>query len=48
MSNIGSPHISQSTLRGCGSSLNSTATAHPWSMAYWIWAPISSSVKSGR
>src|SRR6478672_4376341 len=34
-------------LRGCGSSVNSTETAHPWSMQYWIWALISSSVRSG-
>src|SRR3954451_3719508 len=35
-------------LRGCGSSVNSTDTAHPWSMQYWICALISSSVRSGR
>ena len=26
---VGRPHISQSTFRGCGSSVNSTATAQP-------------------
>src|SRR6478672_9465258 len=35
-------------LRGCGSSVYSTETAHSWSMQYWIWALISSSVRSGR
>src|SRR3984893_16463552 len=48
MSNIGMPHISQQTLRGCGSAVNSTDAAQPWSIPYWIWTLISSSVKSGR
>jgi hypothetical protein len=48
MSNIGSPHISQRKFRGCGSSVNSTAIDQPWSIAYWICAAISSSVRSGR
>src|SRR3954451_9600024 len=35
-------------LRGCGSSVNSTDTDQPLSRQYWIWALISSSVRSGR
>src|SRR5271166_2178087 len=47
-SNIGNAHISQSELRGCGSSVNSSETAHPCRRQYSICARIWVSVRSGR
>ena len=47
-SNIGLPNISQYVLRGCGSSVYSTETAHPWLRQYSICAVICASVRSGR
>src|ERR1700737_3741923 len=47
-SNIGSPHISQKLLRGCGSSVNSMFTAQPLLRQYCTCREICSSVRSGR
>jgi hypothetical protein len=40
--------MSQYVLRGCASSVYSMEHAQPWSIAYWICALISVSVRSGR
>src|SRR5438105_14828247 len=47
-SNIGSPHISQNVLRGWGSSVNSTDTAHLLLRQYSICARICTALRSGR